>query len=95
MLIALDYDGTYTADKELWDSFIVQARERGHEVFCVTMRYEDRLENKEVEADLRGKVDKIIYTNRKAKKQAVRMICNRNPDIWIDDTPEWLFDNAD
>lgn len=28
MNIALDYDDTYTADKILWDSFIVNAKKR-------------------------------------------------------------------
>ena len=93
MLIALDYDGTYTADPELWDQFISNARMRGHKVYCVTMRYADK-ESKEVEENLGNKVDKIVYTNRKAKKVAFRMKCGCNPDIWIDDTPEWLFEDA-
>lgn len=93
MLIALDYDGTYTADPELWDEFISKAIMRGHQVYCVTMRYADS-ENLEVERDLGEKVDKIIYTNRKAKKQAFRMQCDENPDIWIDDNPDWLYEDA-
>lgn len=94
MLIALDYDGTYTADTELWDQFILNARMRGHKVYCVTMRYADT-ESVDVELNLNSKVDKIIYTNRKAKKVAFRMQCGHNPDIWIDDMPEWLFEDAD
>ena len=93
MLIALDYDGTYTADPELWEQFISNARMRGHKVYCVTMRYEDT-ENTEVELNLNSKVDKIVYTNRKAKKSAFRMQCGYNPNIWIDDIPEWLFEDA-
>lgn len=93
MLIALDYDDTYTADPILWDLFIEQAKQRGHEVFCVTMRYADK-ESQEVEENLGDKVDRIIYTNRKAKKVVFRMQCGRNPDIWIEDTPEWLFEDA-
>ncbi len=93
MLIALDYDGTYTADPELWDQFISNARMRGHEVYCVTMRYEDT-ESKEVTISLEGKVNRIIYTDRKAKKAAFRMKCGYNPDIWIDDNPDWLYEDA-
>lgn len=93
MLIALDYDGTYTTDPELWDQFIANARMRGHEVYCVTMRYAET-ENEEVETNLGAKVDKIIYTNRKAKKAAFRIQCNKNPDIWIDDNPDWLYEDA-
>ena len=37
--IGLDYDGTYTVDPDLWLRFVRQAKDRGHEVICVTMRY--------------------------------------------------------
>lgn len=40
MLIALDYDGTYTADPVFWETFIVSARVHGHTVVCITMRHE-------------------------------------------------------
>lgn len=92
MLIALDYDGTYTADKELWNVFIHQARLRGHEVIIATMRYE-ATESAPVIADLEGNVDKIIFTNRKAKKAAVR-VAYKDPDIWIDDNPDWLYEDS-
>jgi len=40
MLIALDYDGTYTADPIFWDTFIASAQSHGHGVACITMRHE-------------------------------------------------------
>lgn len=40
MLIALDYDGTFTEDPTLWVSFIAMAQAHGHDVIGVTMRYE-------------------------------------------------------
>ncbi len=92
MLIALDYDGTYTADPELWDQFISNARARGHEVIIATMRIKG-FEEYDVNRQLEGKVDKIIYTDRRAKKaEVIRQY--KNPDIWIDDMPEWLFEDA-
>ena len=92
MLIALDYDGTYTADKDMWNVFIHQARLRGHEVIIATMRYEET-EGEEVIGDLFGNVDNIIFTGRKAKKAFVDANY-RAPDIWIDDNPEWLFKDS-
>ena len=92
LTIALDYDGTYTADKEMWNVFIHQARLRGHEVIIATMRYE-ATEGTDVKNDLEANVDRIIFTERKAKKAAVRM-AYKDPDIWIDDNPEWLFEDA-
>ena len=38
MLIALDYDETYTADPVLWDRFIGDANDHGHTVWIVTAR---------------------------------------------------------
>jgi len=80
MLIALDYDGTYTADPDLWDSFIAKAQSNGHEVKIVTMRFpSEPIENAPVE---------VIYTSRKAKYNAIPA------QIWIDDTPQFLFQDA-
>lgn len=39
LLIALDYDKTYTADPVLWETFIAAAKHRGHSVIIATMRY--------------------------------------------------------
>lgn len=94
MLIALDFDGTYTADPELWDMFIENVRARGHEIIIATMRYAGREEKELLDYGLDKKVDKIIYTNRLAKKDEVRKQYDRYVDIWIDDNPGWLFANA-
>ncbi len=86
MIIALDYDKTYTADKYLWAIFISAARKLGHEVICLTMRYP-----KEAIEDM-GDI-KIYYTERKAKLVWAKTN-NIDVDIWIDDRPAWLFDDA-
>lgn len=77
MRIALDYDGTYTEDSELWDQFIKLAEARGHQVTCVTMRHLHEPVPSSMPCD-------VIYTSRKAKAKAVEM------DVWIDDSPHWL-----
>ena len=61
MIIALDYDKTYTADPNLWDAFIKFAVFRGHKVICLTMRYSQE------EIKIWG-INEIHYTSRKAKK---------------------------
>jgi len=90
MLIALDYDGTYTADPELWLLFINQAQKHGHTIICATMRSPQ--EGVDICMKLQSKVE-IIYTARKAKRLALE---SRSifPDIWIDDSPDWLFHDA-
>lgn len=92
MLICLDYDGTYTQDPVLWDVFIASAKTAGHRVICATMRYEDT-EGGEVKVALEHLVEKIYFTNRLAK---VAWLNHRGikPDVWIDDSPHWLLNNA-
>ncbi len=80
MLIALDYDKTYTADPGLWDEFIASCASRGHEVNIVTMRFPSE--------PIEGLSIPVIYTSRKAKYGAIPAA------IWIDDTPQWLFQDA-
>lgn len=84
MLIALDYDGTYTRDHCLWDRFIELSRGHGHEIVCVTMRYAHEPVMMPCE---------VIYTGRKAKA-AFMQEAGRTPDIWIDDKPHWLFQDG-
>jgi hypothetical protein len=80
MLIAIDYDKTYTADKNLWDKFIVLAQDSGHDVRIVTMRRPDEtIEDAPI---------KIVYTSRKAKASVIKA------DIWIDDSPSWIFQDS-
>lgn len=89
MIIALDYDGTYTADPELWLEFVKHASRNGHKVICITMRFPH--ENT-IDPRLTELID-VMCTSRKAKKQFARTQ-GVVPDIWIDDNPEWLFDDA-
>ncbi len=94
MNISLDYDETYTRDPEFWDQVIKLARERGHNVYCVTMRHPPPSgEGMEVAATLNGKVNACFFTARKAKKeymydQGVRI------DVWIDDMPTFILHDA-
>jgi len=85
MRIALDYDGTYTADPLLWERFIDSARSRGHEVLVVTMRRPDEA------ISIPG--CSVVYTSRKAK---VAYMADRpgKIDIWIDDSPHWLLEDS-
>jgi hypothetical protein len=82
-LIALDYDGTYTVDPEMWDDFIVRAQRRGHTVKIVTMRFDTPNERIEPPCGI-----EVVYTSRKAKARAFKA------DIWVDDSPHWLVSDA-
>lgn len=90
MIIALDYDKTYTRDPNLWNEFIRHAKQCGHEIICITMRKPNQ---QEAIDRSNFKVDKLYYTSRKAKMIWAKMN-NVDVDIWIDDKPGWLFDDA-
>jgi len=91
MLIALDYDGTYTADIELWDRFIADSRANGHRVFVVTMRFPH--EGDEISRRLLSKVDRIIYTSRGAKRRHLERL-GHAVHVWIDNHPEHIIGDA-
>lgn len=92
MIIALDYDDTYTRDPQLWDAFIAMSKHRGHTVVCVTMRYPNEGDN--VRKALAGKVDDIIFTSRQAKYDFVTKNHGYVPSVWIDDSPWFVFNGA-
>jgi hypothetical protein len=79
MNIALDWDGTYTADPELWDAFAKLAASRGHRVTVVTLR-DSLLEQVSTELP-------VVYCSRTAKRKHFRA------DVWIDDSPQWITED--
>lgn len=89
MIIALDYDKTYTASPKLWDAFIDLCTNNGHRVVCITMRYPEEAIKIKNETQC---VD-IYYTSRKAKKPWAEAM-GIPVAIWIDDNPGWLFEDA-
>jgi len=91
MLVALDYDGTYTKDPELWLLFIKLAQARGHEVVVATMRTFE--ETHDMDERLTDLINRVVPTDRMAKKPFLASYGMR-PDIWIDDQPEFLLLDA-
>lgn len=90
MLIAIDYDGTYTRDPELWLRFVVDAKKNGHTIVLATMRHNTEIDN--ICEKLKKEV-RIVCTSRKAKVKAL-MEMDIIPDIWIDDQPYWLLNDG-
>lgn len=83
MVIALDYDNTYTEDPELWDTWIEHAKSRGHVVVCVTYRRA----HDTVEHPMRG--IEVFYTGGIDKAPFMRD-SGLSVDVWIDDWPELI-----
>jgi NADPH:quinone reductase-like Zn-dependent oxidoreductase len=91
MHIALDYDGTYTADPKLWSAFVALAKVQGHRVSIVTMRYDGGAEV--LAPSICDQVDDVIYTGRKAKAEYVKAQ-GEHVDVWIDDKPRFILEDA-
>lgn len=87
MKIALDYDGTFTRDPKLWILFMGMCKAAGHEVRIVTMRKpEEPVDFCELSECYHPPV---IYTSRIQKREYCDEI-GWQPDIWIDDSPEFI-----
>ena len=84
MRIALDYDGTYTKAPDFWDKFIRDCASHGHTIICVTMRYP---------TEPVQMICPVVYTSREAKARHT-MMNGIEFDIWIDDNPLWIYQNA-
>jgi len=82
MSIALDYDGTYTRNPQFWDTFINLCRNFMIDVRIVTARYDKYSLEHPI-------MIPIIYTNMKSKREHCDLI-GWQPDIWIDDSPEFI-----
>lgn len=96
MNIALDYDGTITADPQLWAQFVQAAQAAGHKVWVVTMRYPSEFVTMLPfwQSLVNEKRIEVIYTRRKPK----RPVCEQRGifiDVWIDDTPRAVNESAD
>lgn len=90
MILAIDYDKTYTLDPLLWDKVIGLFIDSGHTVKCVTMRRPN--EGEEVESSI-GRLCEVVYTSREAKVPYSDRV-GMKVDVWVDDSPWWLLNNG-
>ena len=87
LIVAIDYDDTYSAMPEVFNVFIRSLKSAGHRPIIVTARPE--MYRNDIEDALIEHIDPsdIYCTNLSAKQEY--MINNHNifPHIWIDDYP--------
>ena len=86
LVIAVDFDGTYTADPTLWQNFILAAKARGHLVYIVTSR-SFFAANQDIFDSVEGVATHIYFTSGELKQEYMENI-GISVDIWIDDKPE-------
>ncbi len=82
LVIAIDYDFTYTADPALWYGFIMQAQGHGHTVIRVTGRTEPPFPH---EIQFPKMVAIICAGDEEKAKAAIK--AGYKVNIWIDDMP--------
>lgn len=88
LIIALDYDDTYTADPVLWANFIITAHNLGHKVICVTARRDTYENREEMNRNFTHFLINIpIYFCNLKSKQREMDDKGVKVDIWIDDSP--------
>lgn len=91
MIVALDYDDTFTRDPDVWYLIVNKLRDAGHTVYGVTMRYPHEASGMDTLYDLA--CNDLFFTGRKAKKNFME---DRGifVDVWIDDQPGWVLQDA-
>jgi hypothetical protein len=90
ILIALDFDRTFTADRSLWKAFIVGAVRVGHRVICVTTAQDNGKQRSLLQqsfAEVHPLLHAILFTGGQPKRKFALLMGHR-VDIWIDDVPE-------
>jgi hypothetical protein len=86
MILAIDFDNTYTTAPELWDQVIRLFQEAGHTVICITGRTENM---SQPVLDTIGKLVPVIFAGKDWKRTAAKNH-GYQVDIWIDDIPEMI-----
>jgi hypothetical protein len=88
LIIAIDYDATYTLSPDLWDHIIGLFQESGHTVICVTGRSNDGIMSQPV-LDSIGKLVPVIFAGPEWKRDAA-LKRGYKVNVWIDDMPEMI-----
>lgn len=84
--VCVDYDETFTTDREGWTAIIEFLRSRGMDVFCISLRFP----NCPI-ADFPGVVHYACGQHKWefAEANGIRV------DIWVDDWPAIIGDRSD
>jgi hypothetical protein len=95
MILAIDFDETYTRDPALWDLVLSAAMARGHRVLCVSARHERQM------GEVRETIGRVIGpeacfgTGQAPKRRFMAEVADTHIDVWIDDAPESVVEIPD
>lgn len=95
MKVALDFDGTFTADPGFWFNFVRTAQSFGHQVWIVTARDEinDGIAWNAVMPKARPPIFApcdVIFCDGRTKRKVTREL-GIEIDVWIDDNPAGII----
>ncbi len=82
MIVAMDFDDTYTLDPAAWDVVIRDLENAGHEVICVTCRRDTDENREKVQC---GQLT-VYFTGLRPKREFM-LRRGVKVDVWIDDDP--------
>jgi hypothetical protein len=88
LTVAIDFDNTFSADPELFRTFVALLKARGHTPIMVTGRPEKHGLDEAPKA-LAGDLMPIIFADGEWKINAARAK-GYEVDIWIDDNPTYI-----
>lgn len=88
LTFAVDFDGTYAADPDLFCALIMEMERRGHRAVIVTGRSDTPPWNEEVRAAIPMGIP-VVFAGAHWKRVAA-MHAGYRVDIWIDDNPEYI-----
>lgn len=91
MIVALDYDETFTRDPDTWLAVAKLLQMQGHTVIGVTMRYVR--ESPGMHPFYDEACSMIYFTGRSAKRNFMSDL-GVIVDVWIDDAPEFILNSA-
>lgn len=100
MLIAVDFDDTFTADPEFWRQVVALGKARGHSFVCVTGRSDrpmlsdpTRHWGDEVREAI-GDLMPVVFAGSGWKRDAAAK-AGYGVDVWVDDHPEWVCERTE
>lgn len=93
MIIAIDYDDTFTADTLMFTETIKKFQEFGHQVICVSARRETFANRREIENALPSGVE--VFLSYDCPKRLFTKMKGVYVDIWIDDKPDAIIEEGD
>lgn len=91
MIIALDFDGTFTLDPDCWAMFVRSFQLHGHTVICVTGRSDSGGMGDQVRDQFAavGLDVPIVFAGSEWKVDAARA-AGWEVNVWIDDMPQYV-----